>query len=210
MKLYLSSYRIPNAASLLKLVGKEPSDIEVAIIPNAKDYYSDFVKSLKNKELLKDLELIGLTNCETLDLNKFSSSKSDELRNRLKEFDLIWVNGGNTFCLRYAMRKSGFDRIISDVLDGGVVYGGESAGAIVAGDTMHGAEFADQPEFTEEQIYDGLNLVESFIVPHTDSPKYAEVKAQIIDTQKNHPSVVQLKDSEALVVDGEDRAIVSS
>lgn len=210
MKLYLSSYRIPNAASLLKLVGKEPRDIKVAIIPNAKDYYSDFVKSLKNKELLKDLELIGLTNCETLDLNKFSASKSDELRNKLKEFDLIWVNGGNTFCLRYAMQKSGFDGIITDVLDEGVVYGGESAGAIVAGDTMHGAEFADQPEFTEEQIYDGLNLVESFIVPHTDSPKYAEVKAQIIDTQKDHPSVVQLKDSEALVVDGEDRAIVSS
>lgn len=41
MKLYLSSYRIPTPEDLFKLVGEDPHDISVALIPNAMDYYAE-------------------------------------------------------------------------------------------------------------------------------------------------------------------------
>lgn len=210
MKLYLSSYRIPNPEALFSLVGKKPSDIKVAIIPNAKDYYSDYVKGIKLTALLADLKAIGLTSSETVDLNHFSVQNTADLQRRLAPFNLIWVNGGNTFCLRYAMRGSGFDAVIHNVLKAGVVYGGESAGAIVAGDTIKGAELADEPTFTPKIIYDGLNLVGDYIVPHTDSPDYSEIMVEVQKVQKDHPSIISLKDSEAYIVDGENRRIVSS
>ncbi len=209
MKLYLSSYRVPNPEALFKLVGKDSGNISVAIIPNAKDYYSDYVKKLKNSELLADLDEIGLSNCTTIDLNDFSDNDTAELSNELKKYDLIWVNGGNTFCLRYSMRQSGFDQVIREVVESGVVYAGESAGAIVAGDTIKGAENADEPTFAPEIIFDGLNLVSDFILPHIDSPKYAEAKAEIRKIQKNHPSIIGLKDSQAYLVDSDSKSIIS-
>lgn len=208
MKLYLSSYRVPNPDSLLKLIGKDPKNITVAIIPNAKDYYSDYVKSLKNSELLADLDAVGLSNLTTIDLNDFSQKNKDELSTRLKKFDLIWVNGGNTFCLRYAMRQSGFDKIIQSVVESGVVYAGESAGAIVAGDTIKGAELADEPNFTPEVIFDGLGLIKDYILPHTDSPKYVEVMDQIREIQKNHLSLIELTDTQAYVINGDSKIVI--
>lgn len=208
MKLYLSSYRVPNPKALFELVGKEPKDISVAIIPNAKDYYSDYVKNLKNSELLADLDEIGLSNCTTIDLNDFSDNDSEELSKKLKQFDLIWVNGGNTFCLRYAMRHSGFEQVIKGVVDSGVVYAGESAGAIVAGDTLKGDELADEPTFTPEVIFEGLGLISDYILPHTDSPKFSKAMDEIREVQKDHPSVIELTDSQAYVVNNESRTVV--
>lgn len=208
MKLYLSSYRVPNPKALFELVGKEPKDISVVIIPNSKDYYSDFVKQLKNKQLIDDLKAIGLLDITTLDLNDFTSEHADELSAKLKKFDLIWVNGGNGFCLRYAMRRSGFDKVIQEVVDSGVVYGGESVGAIVAGDSLKGDELADEPSFTPEVIFEGLGLISDYILPHTDSPRFSKVMDEVRIVQKDHPSVIELTDTQAYVVDNESRTVV--
>lgn len=210
MKLYLSSYRIPNSSELFELLDKKPNDVKVAVIPNAKDYYSDYVKNLKNADLLTYLEALGLTNCETVDLNEYTSLRKSALQEKLHEFDLIWVNGGNTFCLRYAMRKSGFDQIIREVVDAGVVYGGESAGAIVAGNTIKGAELADEPTFAKEQIYEGLRLANAYIIPHTDSPEWADTMAQIQSDYDGLDQVIALKDSQAYLVNDDDKRVVST
>lgn len=210
MKLYLSSYRIPNSSELFELLDKKPSDVKVAVIPNAKDYYSDYVKNLKNADLLSYLEALGLTHCETVDLNDYSYRSKSVLKEKLQEFDLIWVNGGNTFCLRYAMSRSGFDQVIRGVVDAGVVYGGESAGAIVAGNTIKGAELADEPRFAQEQIYNGLSLVDAYIVPHTDSAEWADIMEQIQAEYDGPDPVVALQDSQAFMVNDASRQVVGN
>src|SRR4051812_3073619 len=106
MKLYLSSYRIPDLKVLTDLVGKPAAKIRVALIPNAKDYYASRAKRVKTRQMEDYLRGLGFT-VHVVDLsNKFTAAK---LYSRLCEFDLIWVHGGNTFCLREAMQQSGFD-----------------------------------------------------------------------------------------------------
>lgn len=98
---------------------------------------------------------------------------------------LVWANGGNAFLLRRAMRQSGLDTLLRrEVPGGGLVYGGWSAGAVVAGPTLRGLELMDDPAVVAEgyeaaPVWDGLNLVDFSLVPHFGSdPPEAEAAAR--------------------------------
>lgn len=206
MKLYLSSYRIPNIAALEKLLGKPLSGVSVALIPNAKDYYSERARTFKVGELVAYMKDLGLQ-VEIVDLRNYSDPAA--LQQKLASFDLIWAMGGNTFILRDEMRRSGFDRIIVDFLNAGKVYGGDSAGALVAGASISGIELADEPGFAETVINDGLHLVPFVILPHIDNPQYTHIPPVFRDTHRDQ-SIIELKDSQAVVFDGDDHVIVNA
>lgn len=203
MKLYLSSYRIPIPAMLFELVGKAPGDIRMALIPNAKDYKTLEEYELSMNDAIRAFKDLGLES-KVIDLRRFSDDKT--VYEALKDYDLIWGNGGNTFILRYEMRRSGFDRAIKRLLADGIVYGGESAGAIVMGASLEGIELADDPMLAPEIIYEGLGLVNVMIVPHADSPDPA-FQERVPDILKMHGdkpyTVIPLNDDQVLVVDGD-------
>ena len=197
MKLYLSSYRVPTPDDLFKLVGKQPQEIKVALIPNAKDYYSARPRNIKIKEVVNEFHKLGIKS-KTVDLRDFDDAK--ELIIELDKFDLIWTMGGNTFMLRYQMKKSGFDQAIKQLLKRGKVYGGESAGAIVAGNSIKGIEFADPPEFAEEVIWEGMKLVDYFVLPHVGNGSYGSNIDEAIKLHKNDTTMIKLTDTQALVI----------
>lgn len=171
MKLFLTSYRIPAPEELFELVGKRPEDIRMAVIPNAKDYYAERARDVKIEETTAYLANVGLAS-SIIDLR--DHFRSYTLERRLRNFDLLWVMGGNTFCLRDEMRRSGFDRIISGLLADGLVYGGESAGAVAAGTSLRGIEPADEPRFAKNIIGEGLNLIPYFVLPHVDDEGFKD------------------------------------
>lgn len=197
MKLYLSSIRIPAPQELSKLIGKQLTDVKVALIPNAKDYYTKRPKDFTVNDLVKYMKDMGLK-VDVVDLHDYN--KADNLKDKLADYDLIWAMGGNTFMLRYEMKRSGFDAIIRDLLDEGIAYGGDSAGALVAGTSIAGIEAADEPAFAEEVIEDGLNLVLFVVMPHIDNPEFADVMPVV---KKLHKNMIELKDSEAVIFDGD-------
>ena len=63
-------------------------------------------------------------------------------------------------------------RLLLDMLDrDAIVYGGFSAGAVVAGPSLAGYELMDDPEevpagYERAVVWDGLGLVDFAIVPH--------------------------------------------
>jgi dipeptidase E len=66
----------------------------------------------------------------------------------LREYfdDAVWINGGNAFPLRRAMRQSGFDLVIRELLQADkIVYAGFSATACCAAAALRGAEMVDDP-----------------------------------------------------------------
>ena len=201
MKLYLSSYRIPDVKVLADLVGKEPRKTKTVIITNGKDYYAPRAKAVKVRQVQSDLKLAGYK-AETLDLAAYKSAA--KLKKDLLEYDLLWVMGGNTFCLREAMVSSGFDDVIRDVLEAGVVYAGESAGACVAGTDLHGIELADDAEFAEKVIWKGLHLAPHYFLPHADNEEFMPVTQAVMDRRGTDPTVVALNDNQAWVVNGDD------
>jgi dipeptidase E len=205
MKLYLSSYRVPKLDDLISLVGISAKRTQVALIPNAKDYYVKHVRDIKIRDTSQYFQGLGF-NTDVVDLVDFDNATN--LKNKLDKYDLIWVMGGNSFILRYEMRRSGFETIINDLLQDGKVYGGSSAGAIVAGNSLHGIEFADNPEFAETVIWDGLKLIDCFILPHVGNQDCSEAIERARESHKNDKTLLELSDQQAIVVDGSKMKIV--
>ena len=58
------------------------------------------------------------------------------LTSKLSSKDALWHGGGNTFYLRWILSNTGADEVITKLVRHGLVYGGGSAGAIVAGPTL--------------------------------------------------------------------------
>lgn len=130
MKLYLSSTRIPAPDELSTLLGKPLNNTSVALIPNAKDCYVERARNYLVNDFAAYMKQFGF-NVEVIDLRNYDDALV--LQQKLASHDLIWAMGGNTFTLRFEMRRSGFEGIIRELLSRGTVYGGDSAGALVAG-----------------------------------------------------------------------------
>lgn len=211
MKLYLSSIRVPTPKEFAELFDKPLKEVKMALITNAKDYYAGLAweyKVSKCADFFKDMG-ISIT---LLDLREFEMEDVGTLKNILAGQDIVWAMGGNTFILRYEMQRSGFDTIISELLDNGLIYGGDSAGALVAGTTIAGigVELVDHPEFTEKVIPEGLSLVPYVVMPHVDNPEFAEVM-DTARTATDPATFIELKDSQAAIfIDGDYRIVEGS
>lgn len=175
MRLYLSSYRVGDrAGSLLALLGDGK---RAALIENALDLYSDDAREMHRRDIYDpaaELASLGIATTR-LDL-RYYFGRPGALAEALADYDLVWVVGGNTFVLRRAMKQSGFDDVITGMLDSDqIVYGGFGAGAVVAAPGLAGMQlFDDTGEvptgYDPETVWDGLGLIDHSIVPHFRSP----------------------------------------
>lgn len=209
MKLYLSSFRIPVPEELFALLPVAPKSCRLAVVTNAgdNDPRGAGYRAERIQELTNYLNELGFS-VELVSLRDFDSPVA--LKAKLLELDMLFVAGGNTFMLRDAMHKSGFDNVVRDVLDSGVVYVGESAGAIVMGKTLRGFENADTPDLVDEVMWDGLGFYDGVIAPHADSPKYQEEIADIVRHHADTYDCVVLNDNQALVINGSTLKVVTS
>lgn len=92
-------------------------------------------------------------------------------------------------------------KIIIELVKNGTVYGGDSAGAIIAGPTINYFQPADSPEKSPKIILDGLSLVDVVIVPHADHSKYAPIMKDIkINLTEAGYKTKSLNDSDSLVI----------
>ena len=175
MRLYLSSYRVGDrAGSLLALLG---SSKRAALIENALDLYSEDAREMHRREVYdpaSELNSLGISSTR-LDLRRYFG-RTEALEAELSNYDLVWVVGGNAFVLRRAMKASGFDDVITRMLDNDeIVYGGFSAGAVVAAPSLAGIQLMDDADevpagYDHEPVWDGLGLIDHSIVPHFRSP----------------------------------------
>lgn len=176
----------------------------MAVITNAQDYYAMRARAFKVADAISYMQQKGFT-VEEVDLRDYSDPTM--LKEKLAGFDIVWAIGGNTFNLRYEMRRSGFETIIQDLLAQGIVYGGDSAGALAAGLAINGIESADEPAYAPETINEGLKLVSFAILPHVDNPKFVSMIPAFQDAHKDI-EVVELKDSQAIICTGTEHHIV--
>lgn len=173
MKFYFSSFRIPDIDIFASFVGKALPDISIGLILNAQDYKTDEKRAEKKQELFSYFKGLGF-NIEEVDLREYDTE--DELKSALKNYDVMWFNGGNTFCLRWVIDQSVLTKgLLKDVLKFGTVYAGDSAGAIIVGPTLKHFDAADDPDVVPEAIYDGLGLVDFVVLPHYESEKHGEI-----------------------------------
>lgn len=190
------------------LMNALPAGSAVAVVSNAVDFIplDDRVAYARNVfDPVQHFRSFGLEAFD-LDLRKYFG-RSRELEVEVAKVQLIWANGGNAFMLRRAMAQSGLDRILRErVTAGTLIYGGWSAGSVVAGPTLQGIEMMDDPHvlvdcYVPEPVWEGLGLVDFSIVPHfqSDHPE-AEAAARTVAwmTERGLPFRA-LRDGEAVV-----------
>ena len=139
MKFYLSSYKLGNEiAKLKKLIPSENK--KTAYISNALDFSDDLERRKESEQSdLKQLKELNL-DVEIIDLRNYFNKQS-KLEEELARFGVIWVRGGNLFVLRQAMKLSGFDNILKNLIEkSNMLYGGYSAGICVLAPTLKGMD----------------------------------------------------------------------
>ena len=205
MRLYLSSERLGERSGALLAMVNGP---RVAVIANGYDGASATARDIYRTEVydpLTEFRSLGLEPHE-LDLRAhFGDPQS--LRQRLGVYDLVWVMGGNSFVLRRAMKQSGFDIVIRDMLDAdAIAYGGYAAGAVVAGPTLRGLELMDDPfelphGYDEPLIWSGLGLTPFAIVPHYRSrhPEAASAEKVVSYMRARRTRYRAISDGEVIV-----------
>ena len=206
MKLYLSSYRIPEPESFFELFeDKYPDEINIGVITNAKDFRDD--KAEKLQKLTDDLGKIGLTRLTYIDLLDHLEPKA--LYGELVRFDALMACGGQTNDLRWAMEQVQFGKILSALLRQGKTYIGESAGACVAGSTLKNFEDPDDPT-SRPVVEDGLGLVSGAVVVHADDPSYQARTTELVKSLEiSGVGCISLNNNQAYVVNGSQSKIVT-
>jgi dipeptidase E len=85
-----------------------------------------------------------------------------------------------------------------------IIYGGESAGAILPTPTLIGVQFGDDPEdipkhYNNEVIWEGLGLVSYRIVPHYES-EWLGAEDMIKELKNKSLEYKTLTDSQAIII----------
>lgn len=206
--MYLSSYRL--GAHVERLFDLMRGRRRVGIVANALDFIPDDARQRYEETIyspLRELSDLG-AEPEYLDLRRYFGNPS-ALEHALREIDLVWVLGGNVFLLRRAMRQSGFDDLMLRLLEeDSIVYGGFSAGAVVACRTLKGIDLMDDPHqlasgYDPAVIWDGLGFLDFSIVPHYRSDHdEAEMAERAVAFFKERALPFQaIRDGDAIMIE---------
>jgi dipeptidase E len=205
MKLYLSSIGIPNPQSFKALFDKPK--INLGLIANAWDTTpaeksQPFIESTAHELMALGIEVWQI------DLRQYVG-KAEELKTALAGLDGIWVMGGNSFYLNHLTLQVGLGGILNELFPKGFVYGGESAGAVIAGTTLHGIEFLDNPKDAPATLWQGLCLIGVGLIPHWGNKKYETPLRKCLEEMKHHNTpIITLHDDQYLVMSGQDLQVL--
>lgn len=214
MRLYLSSSLLGDHAD--KLIEMSGPAARVAIIPNALDNFPNFQRDYFRETVAPLFSTLGFR-AEALDLRRYFEHPS-ALATDIQGFDILWAIGGNSFLLRRAMKHSGFDAAARSLLQGSsVIYGGWSAGTVVAGKDLFGIDGVDDPLASapgyppSDVVCEGLAFVQATLVPHVDSDHAESVAAgkSVAMIRDSGRSVIALRDGEVLVQDDGEASVLA-
>lgn len=155
--------------------------------------------SLDYLERAKKIFAANGYNYEELDLD----GKNEQwLRDYMKNFDVVYMQGGNTFYLLKSIRESGFDKVLKDLIPKGLYYIGASAGSYVACPTIEMATWKEPDKYERYGLTDftGMNLVPFYVSVHY-TPEYRDILKEKV-TQAKYPVYVLTDEQAILVKDG--------
>ena len=203
MKLFLTSHYLEKKHfdAFKKVLGK-PKASRALFITTASVPYGHDPKPEWLVESLNDMSSLTESYDET------SLEKNDFMPEDLRQYDFIFVAGGNSFYLAYRLTKTGLDKKIKKyILDGGM-YSGSSAGATILMKNINNFSPVDDPS-KAPCIYSGLGIIDVAVIPHADSKKYANAMKEIAHKYKKEgKEVFMINDNQVLIVNANQRNIV--
>lgn len=135
-----------------------------------------------------------------------------ELASDLEDFDVVHVNGGDTFYLLIQSRKSGFDKwLTQNINKGEKIYIGSSAGSIACAPNTMNAKFFENYDYYEKlKSYEGFNLVDFLVFPHWGSEFFRDkfLNHRMDIAYKPENKIILLNDFQYVMVEDDTYKIV--
>lgn len=190
----------------IELVEKPKNKINVAVINEAYAVETNNLRWVLNN-LTKVTENFG----GNLELVNLLALDIQDVKERMDKSDVIFVLGGHTDYLMSVFDKSGFSKLLPELLKT-KVYVGSSAGSMVLGKRL--STEAYKKIYSEKNIYGVsryLEFVDISIMPHLNSPHFPNRKETLLDAAGKHKGVIYgLQDDCAIVVEGDNISTIGS
>jgi dipeptidase E len=198
-KLLLTStgFDNPNIGSRCKeLLREEPHRARVLFVPTAMECpQADGFRAKHARECLGHLRSIGIRKDRIVTFDSREAMRMD----RIRGIDMVYVSGGHTYYLLRRLRETHFDTAIVELVGGGALYVGVSAGSILAGPDISVASVYDSLNFVLRNTM-GLRLTRLVVAPHFTEEKEQGIRGF---ERENGIDVTRITDSQAVIeVDG--------
>jgi len=172
--------------------GKTVTFIPTASIPEKVKFYVGSAK--------KAFEKMGVI----IDELEITKSSTDEIANKLKQNDYIYISGGNTFFLLQELRKKGADKIIIDEIESGKLYIGESAGSMIVSPNIEYVKDMDNCKVAPDlNTFSALNVIDFYPLPHYTNFPFAKAVEKIITKYDSVLKLYPINNSQAILIEGE-------
>ena len=190
-----SSGQFITANNVDHFLPKKITDCKIAYIITASKKVSDTGYIDRHRQKMDELNF-------SYDEIDIAGMNENELKKTLDGHDIIMVEGGNTFYLLKAIRESGFENVVKDLIARGVVYIGSSAGSYVACPSIIISTYAKkQKDRCGVTDFTAMNLVPFLIKAHYTPDMLLDLND--IRTKIEYPLHI-LDDKQALLIrDGE-------
>lgn len=136
----------------------------------------------------------------------------EDIKRDLESFDVIHVNGGDTFYFILQARKTGFDKWIKEKIESGEkIYTGSSAGSQACAPNVMESKYFDNEEWGNKLgTFEGFNLVNFLVFPHWGSElfkdRYLSHRMEIAYKPEN--KIILLNDFQYVKVEGDTYKII--
>ena len=131
-------------------------------------------KGYLNSNYIKNFEKQIKENGYSFEEFDIEDKTQEEFREFFKDKNVIHLEGGNTFYLLKAIRRTGFDSVLLELLNEGRVYVGTSAGSSVMGPTIGFSSHV--PTNTSDEDLKGLGWVPFLIKSHYKNDQAEEYR----------------------------------
>ena len=136
---------------------------------------------------------------------------SEEIEGDLLDFDVIFLSGGNNFYLMEKIQESGCAPALRELVEGGKVYIGESAGSTVASRNIYATYIEDDMKAAPNlQGFEGLGLVDFLVFPHWGSEYFRDryIGRRMDHAYTSNDKIILLTDHQYVMVRGEMMRII--
>ncbi len=207
MKLLLTSGGMTNGAiteAMFKLSGTTAETTKLAFIPTVANGESG------GKEwLIDDLYRLKQLRLKQIDIADISALDRQYWEPQLREADIIFVGGGNTFYLMHWMKKSGLAALLPELLETRL-YVGLSAGSIITGpDVKRSSHREWYPEDVGPDSR-AFGFVDFYFRSHLNSRDFPNITSDKMPelAKKVGGPLYVLDDQCAMVADGEKLEVI--
>ncbi|WP_224925524.1 Type 1 glutamine amidotransferase-like domain-containing protein [Bacillus pumilus] len=143
-----------------------------------------------------------------LETVQIAEQSTEEITKMIKQNDVMYVSGGNTFYLLQELRKHGLDDVLKEEINKGKLYIGESAGSIIMAPSIEYISLMDERQKAPElSSYQGFNEVSRYPVPHVHNIYLGDAAQQILKQYEKTLDLCPLTDEQALLITGEQAVI---